>query len=90
VEARALGPLQVLFSVRPWAAAGSTLTTLGGGLLGAYAGNEIEKANAQELSVALDNGQQVVVIARGDKFTVGQRVKIVLNSANKVVSVEAN
>jgi len=68
---------------------GSTLTTLGGGLLGAYAGNEIAKANAQELMVDLDNGDSVVVIAKDQLFAVGQHVRIVLKEGG-VVSVEHN
>ncbi len=68
---------------------GNALATLGGGLLGAYVGNEVGKANAQELSVDLDNGEHVVVIAKGNKFSVGQHVKIVLNGG-RVVSVEHN
>ncbi|VAW81322.1 hypothetical protein MNBD_GAMMA14-2458 [hydrothermal vent metagenome] len=65
------------------------MATLGGGLLGAYAGNEIAKANAQELTVDLNNGSTVVVIAKGQKFSVGQHVRIVLENGN-VVSVEHN
>ncbi len=68
---------------------GSALATLGGGLLGAYAGNEIAKANAQELTVDLNNGDSVVVIAKGQQFSVGQHVRIVLENGN-VVSVEHN
>ena len=68
---------------------GSALATLGGGLLGAYAGNEIAKANAQELTVDLNNGSTVVVIAKGQEFSVGQHVRIVLENGN-VVSVEHN
>ncbi len=56
---------------------GSVLTTLGGGLVGMYAGNELAKSNAQELSVTLDNKQEVVVVSKGTQYTVGQRVKIV-------------
>ncbi|HLD23625.1 MAG TPA: glycine zipper 2TM domain-containing protein [Sulfuricurvum sp.] len=56
---------------------GSVLTMLGGGLVGLYAGSEIEKSNAQELSVTLDDKQEVIVISKGTEFRVGQRVKIV-------------
>ena len=56
---------------------GSVLTMLGGGLVGLYAGNEIGKSNAQELSVTLDDKQEVIVISKGTEFRVGQRVKIV-------------
>lgn len=56
---------------------GSVLTTLAGGLVGMYAGNELAKSNAQELSVTLDDKQDVVVVSKGTNYTVGQRVKIV-------------
>ena len=66
---------------------GRTLATLTGGLVGAYAGAQTGAANAQELTVRLDNGNSVVVIAKGVRFSVGSRVKIVSNHG-KVVSVE--
>lgn len=56
---------------------GSVLTMLAGGLVGLYAGNEIGKSNAQELSVTLDDKQEVIVISKGTEFGVGQRVKII-------------
>ena len=67
---------------------GNTLATLGGGLGGAYAGNQLNKANAQELSVALNSGRNVVVIAKGKSFYVGQRVRVVKHDG-QVYSVEA-
>lgn len=66
---------------------GNALAALAGGLLGSYAGNEVGKANAQELMVDLNNGDAVVVISKGQKFAVGQHVRIVLENGN-VVSVE--
>jgi len=66
---------------------GRTLTALGGGLAGAYAGREIGKANAQQLMVKLDSGNSVVVIAKGKSFAVGEEVKIITNG-NQVVTVE--
>ena len=67
---------------------GSTLMSLGGGLAGAYAGSEIGKANAQELSVRLDDGDNVVVVVKGkDAYSVGDRVKII-KDGNKVDNVE--
>ncbi|MDD2780099.1 glycine zipper 2TM domain-containing protein [Sulfuricurvum sp.] len=56
---------------------GSVLTMLAGGLVGLYAGSEIGKSNAQELSVSLDTKQEVIVVSKGTDFTVGQRVKII-------------
>jgi len=65
---------------------GSTLASLAGGLGGAYVGSEINKANAQELSVKLDNGEHIVVISKGKEFEVGDRVKIIKNG-NRVDQV---
>jgi len=65
---------------------GKTLATLAGGLGGAYAGNQTAKANASELSVRLDNGEHVVVVVKGKKFFVGDRVKIV-KDGNRVDQV---
>lgn len=56
---------------------GSVLTMLAGGLVGLYAGNEIGKSDAQELSVSLDTKQEIIVVSKGTDFTVGQRVKII-------------
>lgn len=56
---------------------GSVLAALGGGLVGMYAGSELAKANAQQLSVTLDDKQEVVVVSKGTQFSVGQRVRIV-------------
>lgn len=68
---------------------GSALSTLGGGLLGAYAGNEAGKSNAQELTVELNNGNSVITVTKGKKFSVGQHVRIV-TEGDRVVSVEHN
>ncbi len=68
---------------------GNTLATLAGGLLGAYAGNEVGQANAQELMVDLNNGDAVVVIAKGQQFAVGQHVRIVTENG-RVMTVEHN
>ncbi|WP_292661950.1 glycine zipper 2TM domain-containing protein [Nitratifractor sp.] len=66
---------------------GKELATLGGGLAGAYVGNQAAAANAQELTVRLSNGKRVVVISKGVQFQVGQRVRIVRQGGH-VVSVE--
>jgi len=59
---------------------GNTLATLAGGLGGAYAGNQIGKANASELSVELDNGKNIVVVVKGNGYRTGDRVKIIKNN----------
>lgn len=66
---------------------GKTLAMLGGGLGGYYAGKEAGKANAQELTVALDNGENVVVVVKGKNFQKGDRVKII-KDGNKVAQVD--
>jgi len=68
---------------------GSALATLAGGLGGAYAGNQAAKANASELSVRLDNGEHVVVVVKGKKFLVGDKVKIIKdgNRADQVYRI---
>lgn len=66
---------------------GKTLATLGGGLAGAYVGQEAGKANASELTVALDNGGDIVVVVKGqEQFLPGDRVKIIQdgNRADRV------
>ena len=65
---------------------GNTLATLAGGLGGAYAGDQIGKANASELSVHLNNGNNVVVVVKGKDFLVGDRVKII-KDGNRVDQV---
>ena len=65
---------------------GKTLAVLGGGLAGAYAGGEIAKSNGTELTVELDNGENVVVVVKGNEIMTGDRVKIVKNGS-KVDSV---
>lgn len=66
---------------------GSTLLALLGGLVGAYAGSEIAKADAQQLEVKLDSGEYVVVVAKGNQFLVGNRVRII-KDGNKVANVD--
>ncbi|NPA73828.1 MAG: glycine zipper 2TM domain-containing protein [Epsilonproteobacteria bacterium] len=66
---------------------GSVLASLAGGLGGAYVGSEVAKANAQELSVQLDDtGENVIVIAKGLRFKVGDHIKIVKKN-RKIVEV---
>ena len=68
---------------------GNVLATLAGGLGGAYAGSQVNKANAEELSVKLDNGEHIVVVTKGTNFLVGDRVKIVKdgNRADQVYRI---
>ncbi|MDH4944695.1 glycine zipper 2TM domain-containing protein [Sulfurimonas sp. C5] len=56
---------------------GTTLTTLAGGLGGAYVGSEVGKANASELFIDLDNGQDIVTVVKGKGYNVGDRVQVI-------------
>jgi len=66
---------------------GSVLAMLTGGLVGHYVGSEVAKANGDELTVKLDNGDHVVVVVKGRNFRVGDRVKII-RDGNRVARVE--
>jgi outer membrane lipoprotein SlyB len=67
---------------------GKRLTTVGGAILGGVIGSEAGKANAEELTVALDNGRTVVVVVKGDsRFLVGDRVRII-KDGNCAASVQ--
>lgn len=61
---------------------GQILSTIGGGLLGAYAGDRIEhsagKSRGLEIVVLLDNGETRVVAQEDDvAISVGQRVRMI-------------
>lgn len=66
---------------------GNALTTLIGGLTGAYVGYNADKANGEELYIKLDNGKEIVTIVKGVNIHKGDRVRIVLNG-NKIIRVE--
>ncbi len=66
---------------------GRALATLGGGLAGAYVGGAAGQSNAQELTVRLDTGEHIVIVAKGEnRFLPGDRVKIIKqgNSVERV------
>ncbi len=68
---------------------GSTLASLAGGLGGAYAGHQLAKTNAQELTIRLDkNNNEVVTIVKGQEFYIGERVRIIKKYGTTVSSVE--
>lgn len=61
---------------------GRTLATIGGGLLGAYAGDQVEhamgKSKGLEIVVLLDNGETRVVAQEADvPISAGQRVRVI-------------
>jgi len=66
---------------------GNVLSTLIGGLTGAYAGNKLDKANAEELFIKLDDGGNIVVIAKGVHIQTGDKVRLIMNG-DRVVRVE--
>ena len=66
--------------------AGSTLASLGGGIAGYYAGKEIGKANGAELTVKLDNGEDIIVIVKGEGYEVNEKIQII-RSGGKVEQV---
>jgi len=66
---------------------GNILSTLIGGLTGAFVGNELDKANGEELFIKLDNGKHIVVIVKGVKIRKGDRVRIISNGY-RVIRVE--
>lgn len=66
---------------------GNVLATLGGGLVGAYAGDKINEANAEELTLKLDSGTHVVVVSKGINYKVGDRVEVITDG-NRVASVK--
>lgn len=66
---------------------GRTLATLAGGLAGSYAGGEVNKSDAQELTVELNNSNVVVVVTKGNEFHTGDRVQII-KDGNNVAAVK--
>jgi len=66
---------------------GNILSTLFGGLAGAFVGYEADKANAQELFVRLDNGKRMVVIVKGVEIKKGERVRLI-KKGSKIIRVE--
>jgi outer membrane lipoprotein SlyB len=67
---------------------GSVLASLGGGIGGYYAGKEVGKANGAELTVKLDNGENVIVVVKGKGYPKGERIKII-RSGGKVEQVRS-
>ena len=65
---------------------GTRLATVGGGLLGGVTGSEIGKANASELTIELDTGETVVVVAKVLDVVAGDRVRII-KDGNKAATV---
>lgn len=57
---------------------GTTLAALGGGIIGAVVGNEVNKTNAQELTVSLEDGKTIVVLSKGTALKAGDKIRIVI------------
>jgi outer membrane lipoprotein SlyB len=66
---------------------GKDLATIGGGLAGAYVGNQVSRANASELTIRTDKGRTIVIVVKGTGYYPGERVRIVKNGS-QVASVE--
>ena len=66
---------------------GSILTTLLGGLSGAYAGYELDKANGEELYIKLNDGRNIVAIVKGVNIQEGDKVRVIING-NRIIRVE--
>ncbi|NPA11439.1 MAG: glycine zipper 2TM domain-containing protein [Epsilonproteobacteria bacterium] len=66
---------------------GNVLSTLIGGLTGAFVGYESDKANGEELFIRLDDGRKIVVIVKGVDILRGDRVRII-KRGNRIVRVE--
>lgn len=70
---------------------GRTLATAAGVIAGSVAGSQIEESvnrvNAWEMEIRLDNGQEVVVVQKADRsFQVGQRVRVIGSGNNVTVA----
>jgi outer membrane lipoprotein SlyB len=66
---------------------GNILSTLLGGLAGAFVGYEADKANAEELFVRLDDGRKVVVVVKGVDIHRGDKIRLI-KRGSKIVRVE--
>ncbi|MBC8238627.1 MAG: glycine zipper 2TM domain-containing protein [Helicobacteraceae bacterium] len=66
---------------------GTRLATVGGALAGGVVGSEVGKANASELTIELDNGETVVVVAKVVNIVAGDRVRII-KDGNKAATVD--
>ncbi len=66
---------------------GNILSTLVGGLSGAFVGYKEDKANGEELFIKLDDGRRVVVIVKGIDIKKGDRVRLISNG-KRIVRVE--
>lgn len=66
---------------------GAVIASAGGAVVGAVAGEAVEKAlttkSGQEISVALDSGDHIVVVQERDQgqFYDGERVRVLMSSA---------
>ena len=66
---------------------GRDLAMIGGGLVGAYVGNQVTKANASELTIRTRRGRRIIIVVKGTGYYPGERVRIV-REGRRVVRVE--
>jgi len=60
----------------------TALAVLGGSLAGGYAGAQMGKADANELTINLDEGDSVMVISKDLDIVVGDRVEVIRDGDN--------
>jgi len=60
----------------------TTLAILGGSIAGGYVGAEIGKADANELTINLDEGDSLMLITKDLDIEVGDRVEVVRDGSN--------
>ncbi|WP_455756001.1 glycine zipper 2TM domain-containing protein [Sulfurimonas sp.] len=60
----------------------NTLAILGGSIAGGYIGAEIGKADANELTINLDEGDSLMLITKNLDIVVGDRVEIIRDGDN--------
>ncbi len=71
---------------------GKDVATAAGAVLGGMIGSNLNKANAQELIIRLDSGEEISTIVRVDRtrnfwFRAGDRVRIFVRG-NRIVKIE--
>ncbi len=66
---------------------GSVLMSLGGGIAGRAAGKEVAKADANELTVELTNGETIIIVVKDETIKVGDKIRII-KEGNKVAQID--
>lgn len=61
--------------------------TLVGGLIGSYVSQEHFKSDAQELQVEFDSGESALIVVKGEKYRVGDKIRVE-SEGNTIVSLQ--